>query len=261
MSVSKTTKNFPGRDKFVWWTGIVEGRKDPLLMSRIQVRIFGWHTEIKQGPKDQIPTEELLWAHPALACNAHQITHVPKEGDMVMGFFMDHEDAQHPFYMFVLPSFPAKIYPEDKGFSDPALDVETRPKHYFLKTPTRYPPEIDLNEPTTSRTARHDFLMKTPIWSPNYLSEITTYDPVYPYNFSIQGESGHFIDIDDTPDKERITIMHKSGSFIEFTPIGDILIKSVGFIRLNCTGGTMANLKSATADVSVPPEPPEEDDL
>jgi len=250
MSVAKNKKNFQGLDGFVWWTGIVECRKDPMLLSRVQIRMFGWHTE----NKELIPTEELLWAHPIFPCNMYNTTYVPKEGEMVFGFFMDGEDAQFPFYMGVIPAIPAEIYPQEKGFSDPGdeEDVAERPIPFHLKKPTRYPNEIDLEEPTTSRTARHDFLMKTPLFDPTYLMGEGTYDAKYPYNWSMQSECGHIFDIDDTKDKERITLMHKSGSFIEFTAEGDILIKSKRFIRLNCIGPATANLKSSFHDGLTP---------
>lgn len=234
----QNNKNFPGLNGFIWWTGIVESRKDPLKLSRIQIRMFGWHTDDKK----LIPTEELLWAMPIFAANVSQHTHVPKEGEMVFGFFMDGEEAQFPFYMGIIPAIPGEIYPEEKGFSDAALDVDERPIPYHIGSPTRYPAEQDLDEPTTSRTARHDFLRKTPLYEPTYLTGEGTYDAKYPYNAGIQSECGHIFDIDDTPGKERITIMHKSGSFIEFTADGNILIKSKNQVRINCIGPATANL-------------------
>ena len=102
MSMMKTKKNFPGKDGFVWWTGIVEGRKDPLKTHRVQVRIFGWHSD----KKSMISSEELLWAQPIMASNAYDRTCVPKEGEVLFGFFMDGEDAQFPFYIGVIPNIP-----------------------------------------------------------------------------------------------------------------------------------------------------------
>lgn len=87
-------KNFPGLDGFVWWTGIVEGRKDPLKLGRVQVRIFGWHTGIKQ----MIPSENLLWAQPIFPGNSSNETYCPKEGDAIFGFYIDGDSAQYPFY-------------------------------------------------------------------------------------------------------------------------------------------------------------------
>ena len=49
----------------------------------------------------------------------------------------------------------------------------------------------------------------------------------YPYNKTMTTNSGHVIEIDDTPNNERINIYHKSGSYISFQPNGDVFHKSV----------------------------------
>jgi uncharacterized protein (TIGR02594 family) len=46
----------------------------------------------------------------------------------------------------------------------------------------------------------------------------------YPNNHVTVSESGHLIEIDDTLDKERIHINHRSGSRIEFQPNGDVIL-------------------------------------
>jgi hypothetical protein len=51
--------------------------------------------------------------------------------------------------------------------------------------------------------------------------------PQYSYNKVIQTESGHVIEYDDTPGAERIHICHRSGSFIEFHPDGQVTYKSL----------------------------------
>ena len=45
--------------------------------------------------------------------------------------------------------------------------------------------------------------------------------PEYPYNKSWLTESGHLFELDDTRDKERILLYHRSGSFTEIQPDGD----------------------------------------
>ena len=45
-------------------------------------------------------------------------------------------------------------------------------------------------------------------------------EPVYPYNKVTQTESGHLIELDDTPTKERINLHHRSGTFHEIHPDG-----------------------------------------
>lgn len=50
----------------------------------------------------------------------------------------------------------------------------------------------------------------------------------YPYNQVIQTQSGHIIEIDDTPNSERLHIYHKAGSFVEIDKFGTIVMKSKG---------------------------------
>lgn len=45
-------------------------------------------------------------------------------------------------------------------------------------------------------------------------------DPKYPYNKVIQTESGHMVELDDTPKKERIAVEHRSGTYHEIYPDG-----------------------------------------
>jgi hypothetical protein len=52
--------------------------------------------------------------------------------------------------------------------------------------------------------------------------------PQYPYNHVTQTESGHTIEYDDTPERERIRIQHRTGTFIEMHPNGDMVHKVYG---------------------------------
>jgi len=54
------------------------------------------------------------------------------------------------------------------------------------------------------------------------------YNAEYPYNRVIQSESGHIIEIDDTPESERIHIYHKNGTFIELDQSGSVVSKTKG---------------------------------
>jgi hypothetical protein len=49
----------------------------------------------------------------------------------------------------------------------------------------------------------------------------TVYSPVYPYNNVMETESGHILEFDDTPGRERIHLAHRNGSFQEMFPGGD----------------------------------------
>jgi exopolyphosphatase/guanosine-5'-triphosphate,3'-diphosphate pyrophosphatase len=51
------------------------------------------------------------------------------------------------------------------------------------------------------------------------------YKAVYPYNHITQTESGHFIEMDDTPDAERVRIQHRTGTFTEIQADGSRINK------------------------------------
>jgi hypothetical protein len=50
----------------------------------------------------------------------------------------------------------------------------------------------------------------------------------YPYNHVYESESGHLMEIDDTPSGERLHREHMSGTFEEIHPKGDKVVKVVG---------------------------------
>ena len=53
-------------------------------------------------------------------------------------------------------------------------------------------------------------------------------DPEYPFNHVTYTESGHLLEFDDTPNVERIRILHRSLSHTEFAPNGDVINNVVG---------------------------------
>lgn len=256
--------NVPGLDGFVWWTGVVEGRQDPEKLSRVQVRMYVWHTD----DKSLIPTDNLLWAHPVFPTNNTNETYCPKEGDTVFGFYIDGKDAQQPYIFGRFPDKPAKAYSAQKGFSDPGTDMTSRPTEVSSRTiidgeglkysdasPKRYPSPLD--EVTTSRFARNENLDKTPLpfIKENIIKGIEIayggswneidpdYGTVYPYNDSKQSESGHFFDIDDTRKKERINIMHRTGTMHEFRHTGSIHRKDLKHTYQIVHGSKLSNIR------------------
>jgi len=57
---------------------------------------------------------------------------------------------------------------------------------------------------------------------------IIPYNAEYPFNKVIQTESGHIIEMDDTPGSERLHIYHKNGTFIELDQSGSVVAKTKG---------------------------------
>ena len=56
---------------------------------------------------------------------------------------------------------------------------------------------------------------------------LTPYGAEYPHNHVYESESGHIIEIDDTPQRERLHRYHRSGTFEEIHPNGDRVEKIV----------------------------------
>lgn len=48
----------------------------------------------------------------------------------------------------------------------------------------------------------------------------TDYQPQYPYNNVTRTNSGHYMEMDDTPQRERVRLQHRTGTFIEMHPDG-----------------------------------------
>jgi hypothetical protein len=178
-----TTKNF-GTEGFFWWFGVVEDRDDPQKLGRVKVRVHNFH-----GDKIKTPTEDLQWAfiimQPTSA--SYQKTGLSPTGLMVgttvIGFFADGGEGQMPMILGSLPGI------EDK---DPA-------KHDVTLLAREVNP---LNKTTVGPEPS------------------SAYSAVYPYNRVYQSESGHIIELDDTPNKERIHLFHRSGTYTEINNDG-----------------------------------------
>lgn len=166
-----------GKDLFFWFVGVVEDRKDPEELGRVRVRCIGYHTE----NKELIPTSSLPWASIIQPPNL-PASYTCKEGDMVVGFFLDGKSAQLPMVLGVIPGKPSQKGDPAKGFSDPS---------------GKYPKR--LNESTFSRLARGN---------------------KYPFNYVHETESGHTFELDDNG-KGRIKLSHNNGTYVEFDESGN----------------------------------------
>lgn len=200
-------RNFLGRNDFTWFLGVVEDRDDPIRLGRVRVRCYGWHTD----DKDQIPTSSLPWAQVIQDVTSAAVSGKGKsptgllEGSWVVGFFLDGERAQEPIIIGSLGGIPADLPQTDVGFNDPN---------------GVYPSYV--NESDVNKLARGEQkLVKTP---DSVIEEPPNpYAAQYPKNHTYESESGHIVEIDDTPSAERIHIYHKSGTFVEIHPNGDVV--------------------------------------
>ena len=106
--VNEPTINFVGKDGFFWWVGEVEDNEDPMELGRVKVRVLGYYTNVRGGTTTSLPTDKLPWAtclqHTSQAGNDGQgeSSGQLQPGAIVMGFFMDGDQAQMPIVMGVL---------------------------------------------------------------------------------------------------------------------------------------------------------------
>jgi hypothetical protein len=249
--MEETYRNM-GLDGFIWWIGIVENRADPLSIGRCQVRIHNWHTD----DKNLIPTTDLPWAQPLMPVNGTAPMSL-KEGDTVMGFFLDGSDGQFPIIMGFLNGIPGAAMPNVKGFTDPRtptqlINAPRKPESVTytdngqgvtvteFSAAERNPYIIDestLSRLTTGQNTNNTFVqtrkdnriqdVSTSVEDQKWSEPETKYGAVYPYNKAIETESGHIFELDDTPGKERIQLAHRTGSFVEYYPDGSKVTKVV----------------------------------
>jgi hypothetical protein len=194
-----TTKK-SGSEGFYWFIGIVENINDPMQLGRLQVRAYNWHTQ----DKNMLSTNMLMWAWIVQPVNGGTLYPAQNQGitqnggigfsptgilmgTTVFGWFADGREAQMPI---ILGSIPA--------MTDGNSDVSQ------LATGTN--------------TIQNDLVGPEPS---------SAYQAKYPYNKVQTTQSGHVIEIDDTPSHERIRIYHKEGTYTEINQDGRKVDKCV----------------------------------
>lgn len=136
------SEDFYGKKQFIWWTGIVEDRNDPLQIGSVRVRIIGLHSE----DKNLVPTESLPWAQVMLPTTGAKTTSGPREGDWVFGFFQDGEYAQIPVVAGIFPGI-------ESVQSQIVYNTASNKRGSAPRVPANQPFR-EVNQPTTVRLAR-----------------------------------------------------------------------------------------------------------
>ena len=192
-----------GEEGFRWWVGVVEDREDPKKLGRVRVRIYNVHPFTGGGQPDTslVPTEHLPWATPLNSVMSSGIySEVLKDGvgvspvglavgSHVVGFFADSNECQLPI---IMGSF-AGLSGSDENNTVGSVKNNTK---VAASSPFAGEPQSPFN-------------------------------PKYPYNKSFRSESGHLIEIDDSPGNERIHVFHKTGTYVEIDKNGQTVIKAV----------------------------------
>lgn len=196
---------FLGREGFYWWIGVVEDNVDPLLLGRVKVRIFGYHSSYAERVKG-IQTADLPWATILVSPNASTTYSRIALGEWVLGFFMDGVDAQEPVIMGLIPtslSDGAVIASESFG----AYPSTKRTFSQVTTSKDEFPPNKVQDKEYAKLASRH----------------------------SIKSEAGHLInlkDYDDSDTPAAVEIIHANGtSFLTIRSNG-LTLENKGKTRL-----------------------------
>ena len=175
---------------FVWFIGRVVDVNDPEKDGRVRVKIFGYHPDGSNEISDQdlpcaqVANSLMSSANKGLGIGPHALV----KDSLVIGYFLDGNDAQIPFVMFTFA-----------GIGD---------IHDLVKG---------------KNTINKQLMSANGIKEPK-----TAYNTQYPHNKVMVTTSGHIVEIDDTPGAERIHVYHKSGTFYEVYPNGQTVYKHQG---------------------------------
>ena len=228
-------ENFINGGQFFWFTGVVEDINDPQEMGRVRVRCYGYHTE----DKEKIRVEDLPWAHVVMPATSASMTEIGQsatgllQGTWVIGFFRDGISAQDPLIIGSIPSMSSAV-DYQYGFTDPDGRYPVESKLNIAETPSAaksnykesfsYTKKAELRKthdgvPTANGSHENNWVF------PAIDSVIA---PQYPANHVISyekrddsDEASHIIEIDCTPNQERISTIHRTGTYNEITPVGD----------------------------------------
>lgn len=233
------------KTQFNWFTGVVEDINDPEEMGRVRVRCFGYHTD----NKIEIPTASLPWATPVMPFNSASMSGIGMsatgilQGSWVVGFFRDGPSAQDPVVIGTVPSR-SNTADTRRGFSDPTGanprapgEVDTpKParsefsihRAFTQKADTRVedvetasPPRVD-----SVAMSEADAYYRRKTWSVPHPQDYIS--PIYPFNHVHETQSGHVIEMDDTPGATRLSRTHSSGSSETYTHDGSRILTVLG---------------------------------
>ena len=119
-----------------------------------------------------------------------------------------------------------KLKTKEEGFIDP--DAKFPTKEYEGRSETNKLATGDVSETIVQKKHLEKYQGQKLPNGESFDQPDIPYNAEYPYNRVIQSESGHIIEMDDTPGSERIHIYHKNGTFIELDQTGSVVEKTKG---------------------------------
>lgn len=81
------------------WVGVIENAYDPLKIGMYKVRIIGLHSP----NVEEVPVDNLPWAHAVVPLSTGNTTSIAREGEWVVGYFLDPETLHYPIIVGILP--------------------------------------------------------------------------------------------------------------------------------------------------------------
>jgi len=112
------------------------------------------------------------------------------------------------------------------GFTDPTATYPT--KEYAGRSDTNKLATGDVNGTVVQKKNEERMVGAKLPGGESWSQPESPYKGEYPYNKVTQTESGHIIEIDDTPGSERLHVYHKSGTFIEIDSNGSVIKRTKG---------------------------------
>lgn len=141
-----------------------------------------------------------------------------------------------------------------RGKRDTTTQIETQGVVAFKnanRLSAKIIPNFAPNPGLSSRIGADEFATLTQINTQTEISQPPTpYNAVYPFNHVYESESGHLIEVDDTPTKERLHWFHRSGTFTEFHPKGSRTERTMGH-RFNMVTGNAESIIQGTEKKNV----------
>jgi len=196
------------------YRAVVEDNNDPEKLGRVKVRIFGIHTKNNENSGEEfnfISTSDLPWSEVMGGNQFGLISGVGTSSILRQGTWvwivLDNENPNKPIIIGTIigKNDGQKDYSGGEGFCDP-----------------------DKVYPQSDRASRSDI---HPSLDSKYLTLAT-----------LETESGHLIELDDTPDDERIKVTHTTGSSILIDKDGNIFVNGVANIQYDIAGNATWNI-------------------
>lgn len=226
-------------DTFRWFIARAVDIKDPEQLGRVKIRVIHEQTgELGKKKKSYgLTDDDLLWAWPISSIQSASLHwkkvkelenyEVPDWidavglsptgiaiGTYVFGFYLDGHEQNIPM---IFGTYHKKsIYPEPPSSGGSMMQSAPPEEDEELNDVAK----LARGEQTLPKTYEegHRSLVKEPE---------TSYEAEYPYNTTYTTKSGHCVEFDDTPGKERIHIWHKKGSYVEINKDGQVVAKTV----------------------------------